>query len=304
METEVWPNLLAQAQMRSVPMVLANARLSNASLRRALRLAALALPAYRALSAVLAQTEDDALRLRMLGAPVQAVLGNLKFDATPDARQCALGQQARAALARPVLMLASSREGEEAMLLRALAALPRPWPFELLIVARHPQRFSQVAELIESHGYTVSRRSQWGADLSAWPPPAGSVWLGDSLGEMALYYSLAGLALLGGSFERLGGQNLIEAAACACPVIMGPHTFNFSEAAEQARQEQAAWRAEDMPQALQLALENFTRADQGANSQAARAFAQRHRGAALATASAIGAIWQSAPSGEASGLRA
>ena len=304
METEVWPNLLAQAQMHSVPVVLANARMSDKSLRRALRLAMLARPAYRALSAVLAQTEDDARRLSMLGAPVSAVLGNLKFDATPDARQCALGQQARSALVRPVLMLASSREGEEALLLRALAGLPRPWPFELLIVARHPQRFSQVAELIESQGYAVSRRSQWGADLSAWPPPAGSVWLGDSLGEMALYYSLAGLALLGGSFERLGGQNLIEAAACGCPVIMGPHTFNFSEAAEQARQEQAAARVDDMQEALQLALERFARDDQGAGSQAARVFAQRHRGAALATASAIRAIWLSAESGDGSELRA
>jgi 3-deoxy-D-manno-octulosonic-acid transferase len=252
----------------------------------------------------LAQTEDDAQRLRLLGAPVRAVLDNLKFDATPDARQCALGQQARSALVRPVLMLASSREGEEALLLRALAGLPRPWPFELLIVARHPQRFSQVAELIESQGYAVSRRSQWGADISAWPPPAGSVWLGDSLGEMALYYSLADLALLGGSFERLGGQNLIEAAACGCPVIMGPHTFNFSEAAEQARQEQAAARVDDMQQALQLALERFARDDQGAGSQAARAFAQRHRGAALASASAIRAIWDSAASAAAPELRA
>jgi 3-deoxy-D-manno-octulosonic-acid transferase len=304
METEVWPNLLAQAQMHSVPVVLANARMSDTSLRRALRLAALARPAYRALSAVFAQTEDDARRLRLLGAPVRAVLGNLKFDATPDARQCALGQQARAALVRPVLMLASSREGEEALLLRALAGLPRPWPFELLIVARHPQRFSEVGELIESQGYAVSRRSQWGADLSAWPPPAGSVWLGDTLGEMALYYSLAGLALLGGSFERLGGQNLIEAAACGCPVIMGPHTFNFSEAAEQARQEQAAARVDDMQQALQLALERFARDDQGAGSQAARAFAQRHRGAALASASAIRAIWDSAASAAAPELRA
>jgi 3-deoxy-D-manno-octulosonic-acid transferase len=304
METEVWPNLLAQAQMHSVPVVLANARMSETSLRRALRLSALARPAYCALSAVLAQTEDDAQRLRLLGAPVRAVLGNLKFDATPDARQCALGQQARSALVRPVLMLASSREGEEALLLRALAGLPRPWPFELLIVARHPQRFSQVAELIESQGYAVSRRSQWGADISAWPPPAGSVWLGDSLGEMALYCSLADLALLGGSFERLGGQNLIEAAACGCPVIMGPHTFNFSEAAEQARQEQAAARVDDMQQALQLALERFARDDQGAGSQAARAFAQRHRGAALASASAIRAIWDSAASAAAPELRA
>ncbi|MEI7785518.1 MAG: 3-deoxy-D-manno-octulosonic acid transferase [Betaproteobacteria bacterium] len=292
METEVWPNWVAQAQAHAVPVVLANARLSDLSLQRALRLSALARPAYRALSAVLAQTEGDAQRLRTLGAPVQAVLGNLKFDATPDARLCALGQQRRAVLPRPVLMMASSREGEEAALLKALAALPPPWPFELLIVARHPQRFAQVAELIEGQGYPLSRRSDWGADLAAWPPPAGTVWLGDSLGEMALYYSLAGAALLGGSFERLGGQNLIEAAACGCPVIMGPHTFNFSEVAEQALQEEAGAAVADFPQALQLALQWFARDDRPAGAKAL-AFAQRHRGAALATASHVKAVWQS-----------
>lgn len=304
METEVWPNLVAQARAHAVPMVLANARMSQASLQRALRFSALSRPAYQALSAVLAQTEDDAQRLRRLDAPVQAVLGNIKFDATPDARQCALGCQRRSGLGRPVLMLASSREGEEAVLLKAVAALAQPWPFTLLIVPRHPQRFAQVAELISRHGYSLSRRSDWASDLSAWPPSPGTVWLGDSLGEMALYYSLADVALLGGSFEPLGGQNLIEAAACGCPLIMGPYTFNFSEAAEQARRERAAAVVADIAQALQLALQWFASDDQGARKSAALAFAQRHRGAALASASAISALWQSAPRAPQPALRA
>ena len=292
METEVWPNVLAQARAASVPVVLANARMSERSLQRALRLALLARPAYRALSAVWAQTEDDARRLRQLGAPVQSVLGNLKFDATPDARQCALGQQRRAQLARPVLMLASSREGEEALLIQALGQVPRPWPFELLIVPRHPQRFDTVAQYLGAQGFEVSRRSQWGTELTTWPPPAGAVWLGDSLGEMALYYSLARMALLGGSFERLGGQNLIEAAACGCPVIMGPHTFNFSEAAEQARQEQAAVQVSDMAQGLELALQWCQQEGGNQRAASAQAFAQRHRGAAQASADALAAWWQ------------
>lgn len=304
METEVWPNLVAQAHALKVPVVLVNARMAQASLQRALRLSALARPAYRRLSTVLAQTEDDAKRLRSLGAPVQAVLGNLKFDATPDAGQCAIGRQRRSALARPVLMLASSREGEEALLLRALAGLAQPWPFTLLIVPRHPQRFEQVAELIGQHGHSLSRRSDWGADLSAWPPPTDSVWLGDSLGEMALYYSLAGMAMLGGSFEPLGGQNLIEAAACGCPLIMGPHTFNFSEAAEQALREEAAAQVADMPLALQLALQWLDQKDQEMRATAALLFAQRHRGAALATANAISALWKSAPGDSGPALRA
>lgn len=294
METEVWPNWVAQARARAVPLVLANARLSQASLQRAQRLGVLARPAYGALSAVLAQTEEDARRLRCLGAPVQAVLGNLKFDATPDAQQCDLGRQGRAALARPVLMLASSREGEEALLLQALARLPRPWPFELLLVPRHPQRFEEVAGLIRAHGLSLSRRSQWGAQLALWPPPSGAVWLGDCLGEMAFFYSLSSVALLGGSFAPLGGQNLIEAAACGCPIIMGPHTFNFSEAAEQARRAHAAAEAADMPRALDMAVQWLAQGNQGDRSAAARAFVAQHRGAALATAWRLRALWQAA----------
>ena len=294
METEVWPELVAQAAARSVPLVLANARLSERSLRKAQRWSALARPAYGRLSAVLAQTDDDARRLRDLGAPVQAVLGNLKFDATPDPAQCELGRQRRAALTRPVLMFASSRDGEELLLLQALAVLSQPWPFEVLVVPRHPQRFEEVARLIQSHGHRLSRRSDWGGALSDWPAPAGTVWLGDSLGEMALYYSLSSVALLGGSFMPLGGQNLIEAAACGCPVIMGPHTFNFSDVAEQALQEGAASRVADLPAALNQAM-RWLELGEGTRSQQALAFTDRHRGAAQASAAHLSQWLERAP---------
>ena len=288
METEVWPNLMAQAAAAAVPMALVNARLSERSLRRALRFSALARPAYGRLSLVLAQSSADAQRLRALGAPVQAVLGNLKFDADPDRAQCELGLGHRAGLGRPVLMLASSREGEEQALLQALSQHRSPWPFEVLIVPRHPQRFDEVAGAIAAHGFGCSRRSQWGTDLSAFPsviPSAGPgcIWLGDSMGEMALYYSLASVALLGGSFAPLGGQNLIEAAACGCPVVMGPHTFNFAEVAEQALAEGAAWRADDLVQALQRATD-LLGPGHAEQSIRAREFARRHQGAARLTA--------------------
>ncbi len=281
METEVWPQLVAGARAAGVPLVLANARLSEKSLQQALRLPALARPAYAGLHAVLAQTEADARRLRQLGAPVEAVLGNLKFDAQPDAAQLALAQARRAQLARPVLLLASSREGEEALFLQAWRSRS-DWAFQPLIVPRHPQRFDEVAALCAQAGALVSRRSQWARELSPWPPQPGAIWLGDSLGEMALYYGLAQAALLGGSFAPLGGQNLIEAAACGCPVLMGPHTFNFSEAAEQALAEGAAWRLPDMQAALARAqaLCAASSAEAAQASQAALAFAQRHRGAA------------------------
>lgn len=299
METELWPNLVAGCRQEGVPLVLANARLNEKSLRGARRLAWLARPAYAALSAVWAQTEQDAARLRSLGAPVAGVLGNLKFDAQPDAALLAQGRAWRAAQRRPVVLFASSREGEEILWLEkfkqkqplALMGQARTAiksgnfarPVQWLLVPRHPQRFDTVAALCEAAGLSVSRRSQWGGA----PPPA-DVWLGDSLGEMALYYGLSDVALLGGSFAPLGGQNLIEAMACGCPVLLGPHTFNFAEAAEGAVQAGAALRVADMGEALDRALALAQGGAQRAQMvQRCEAFIAQHRGAARRTAQAI-----------------
>jgi 3-deoxy-D-manno-octulosonic-acid transferase len=287
METEIWPGLLAGARHAGVPMVLANARLSEKSLAQAQRLPMLAGPAYAGLHRVLAQTEADAQHLAQLGAAVFAVVGNLKFDAQPDAAQLALAQVQRARLHKPVLVFASSREGEEARFLDLLKARS-DWAFQPLIVPRHPQRFDEVAQAVQAAGLALSRRSQWGADLAAVPEPRpGTVWLGDSLGEMALYYALSELALLGGSFVPLGGQNLIEAAACACPVVMGPHTFNFSEAAQRACAEGAAVRVQDLAEALRQAQALCGSPQQAQLAQAALAFSARHRGAAQASVQAL-----------------
>lgn len=300
METEVWPNLVAGCQQRGIPLVLANARFNENSLRKAQRVAALARPAYGGLTAVWAQTEEDATRLRAIGAPVRGVFGNLKFDVVPDAAQHARGQAWRRLSLKPVVMLASSREGEESLWLenfkrnKALALMEKA-PIAInseatgvqwLIVPRHPQRFDEVHQLLQHAGLTVSRRSTWAAG-----PDSADVWLGDSLGEMALYYGLADVALLGGSFAPLGGQNLIEAAACGCPVVLGPHTFNFAEAAELACVAGAAQRVPDLGQgvdeACALALD-APRLEQ-ARAQAAD-FARSHRGAAEATAVAVVAV--------------
>ena len=292
METEVWPNLCAACRSRGLPLMLANARLNERSLARARRLSVLSRPAFASLAAVWAQTEDDARRLTQAGARVTAVTGNLKFDATPDPAQCALGRAWRARLdRRPVLMLASSREGEEALWLQAWLAARAgspARPVRWLVVPRHPQRVDEVVALIESAGLPVSRRSRWGPDG---PPDAADddgVWVGDSLGEMALYYSLSSAALLGGSFAPLGGQNLIEAAACGCPVVMGPHTFNFAEAAQLSVAAGAGWSEPDLPSALAraLALVGDATAWSAATQSAAR-FAQAHRGAAARTARAV-----------------
>jgi len=307
LETEVWPNLVAACRSRGVPLVLANARLNEHSLSRARRLGALARPAFGALAAVWAQTEDDARRLRQLGAPVCGVFGNLKFDATPQAELLARGRAWRAGFGRPVVLFASSREGEEALLLEQICAIPSAkrspaamdnevaegfGECQWLIVPRHPQRFDAVAADLAAQSGAVSRRSDWACEGPPAPAPGrGAVWLGDSLGEMPLYYALADVALLGGSFAPLGGQNLIEAAACGCPVILGPHTFNFAEAAQQAIAVGAACRVDDMAQAVARA--HALLADPpalAAMREAAVAFAAAHRGAAARTVSALTAF--------------
>jgi 3-deoxy-D-manno-octulosonic-acid transferase len=159
-----------------------------------------------------------------------------------------------------------------------------------LIVPRHPQRFDEVATLLTQRGWQVSRRSQWreGPVVNT-PDDANTLWLGDSLGEMALYYGLSQVALLGGSFAPLGGQNLIEATACGCPVVMGPHTFNFDQAAQLAEAAGAALRVQDMAQAVTTALQMVCFSpDENAHIQACNQFAQSHRGAAQRTAQALG----------------
>ncbi|WP_370682392.1 3-deoxy-D-manno-octulosonic acid transferase [Comamonas sp. GB3 AK4-5] len=295
METEIWPNLLAACQEAGVPVVLANARLNAKSLAGAQRWGALSLPAYRMLSAIWAQTDADAQRLHQLGVEEPEVLGNLKFDVEPDAAQLALGHAWRAANPRPVVLLASSREGEEAQWLAAVQQLQVAGPqaaVQWLIVPRHPQRFEGVQQLFTQAGLTVSRRSQWGAGM----PAEADIWLGDSMGEMPLYYALAHACLLGGSFEPLGGQNLIEAAACGCPVLLGPHTFNFAEAAEQACAVGAARRVTDMAAAVQQAVALVQDAAQRAvMQQQALEFAAQHRGAAAATASAVLKLMKETP---------
>jgi 3-deoxy-D-manno-octulosonic-acid transferase len=300
METEMWPNVVAACKARDIPLVLANARLSEKSMAQTMRFARLARESYGALAAVWAQTDADAQRLAQVGATVKHVFGNLKFDATPDIEQLERGRRWRDRLDAPVVMFASSREGEEEELFRVIQATREiddaGWgrrdsdraarKVQWLVVPRHPQRFGEVAQLAELHGFTVSRRSQWREG-----PEDAQVWIGDSLGEMALYYGLADVALLGGSFAKLGGQNLIEAAACGCPVVMGPHTFNFAEAAELSLAAGAARRVGDMDEGLRAAV--MWAADvakQSEGSKAALQFASAHQGAARKTAEALLAL--------------
>ena len=264
METEIWPNLLTQCEQHGVPVLLANARLSVKSAHGYRRLRPLARPAFASLAAVCAQSAADAERLRRVGARAVEVTGNLKFDVEPDAGQVAAGRAWREALARQVILLASTREGEERMLLQAA-----PRGALVVVVPRHPRRFDEVGELAQS------RRSRQ-------PTPAfgDRVHLGDSMGEMAFYYGAADVAVIGGSFAPLGGQNLIEALAVGTPVIVGPHMYNFAEATELALAAGAALQVADAAAAMGMAA-RLLGDDHGRRRmrEAGRKLCAAHRGA-------------------------
>lgn len=292
LETEVWPNLLAACERRGVPIYLVNARLSERSARGYARFSALTRASLARFRGVAAQTAADAERLERLGARAVRVAGNLKFDVPPpDDTERKVAELRAAWGARFVFLAASTREGEEGLLLDALAALDLP-NLLLVIVPRHPQRFEEVARLIEARGLQLTRRSQGRAVA-----PGVSVFLGDSMGEMAAYYAAADVAFIGGSLLPYGGQNLIEAAAAGVPVLIGPHTWNFAEAAERAVACGAALRVADVGE-LAERLKNLysdaaLRQEMGA---AGVAYAREHRGATeRVMAMLAGALPASAP---------
>ena len=279
METELWPNLIAASRQRSLPLSLVNARLSARSQRGYQRLSPLMRPALDALRAVAAQTPVDADRLLAIGARRVSVCGNIKFDVTPSAEKLQLGANWRRELgSRPVWLAASTREGEEVLILDAFARIDRP-DLLLLLVPRHPQRFPEVAALVQERKFALCRRSE-----GSLPAQKTQVWIGDSMGEMPAYFALADVALIGGTLLPYGGQNLIEAAACGCPVLVGPHTFNFAQATADAIACGAALRiadADDAANEVGKLLEN--RESLHSMRSAAASFSQAHRGATART---------------------
>ncbi len=282
METEVWPNVMAACERYRVPVVLVNARLSPRSLAKGQRLSGLIRDAAGRLTCVAAQTEADAARLRQLGAPDVCVTGSIKFDVTPPPAMLDKGAWLRDRIgARPVLLCAITRDGEEALILDALVKAEMGNTL-LMIVPRHPQRFDEVARLIAAHGLIMRRRSELEEDA---PLPAEvQVLLGDSMGEMFAYHVACDVAFIGGSLLPLGGHNLIEACAVGKPVLIGPSTFNFSAASEDAIAAGAALCVADasmlLREALRLLQEDGERSAMGAR---ALAFAQQHRGATART---------------------
>jgi len=291
METEVWPNLVHVTRRVGVPLFLVNARLSPRSYRRTARFGNAAASLYNDFTMVLAQTAGDAERYRALGVKSVQITGNLKFDMQPPEVGVARGQLLRRAFGnRHVLAAASTREGEEPLILEAFSRWPGAERPALLLVPRHPQRFDEVAAMATRAGFSVQRRSALDIEQIKSPVTADIV-LGDSMGEMAMYYAASDIAYIGGSLIPLGGQNLIEACAVGTPVLMGPHTFNFAQATEDAIAAGACERvanADELMAAAAAVLDDPARlADM---REHALTFAGLHRGATARTLGALAPV--------------
>ncbi|MDD5240710.1 MAG: lipid IV(A) 3-deoxy-D-manno-octulosonic acid transferase [Sulfuricella sp.] len=276
METEIWFNLVQTCKKTGIPLLLVNARMSEKSARKYAWFKTVSRQSLQALSTIAAQTEADAHRLTELGAPAVTITGNLKFDMAVPQNAIDLGKALRVQFGagRPVFLAASTRDGEETLILQALGKTRIPGLLTVL-VPRHPQRFGQVAEMLKKSGTRFQHRSEdrpIAADTQ--------VVLGDSMGEMFAYYAASDLAFIGGSLLPLGGQNLIEAAAMGKPILVGPHTFNFAEATELAIQSGAAVRVADANELVKTVEDLLNAPEKSqAMSAAALAFADRHRGA-------------------------
>lgn len=252
-EREVWPNLLLIARRQRIPMVLASARFSARSLRQSMRIGRLMRAAYRSFTAVYAQSLRDAQRLEIIGARAVRVSGNFKFDVHASTKQIESGQRFSQRLGRKIIVIASTREGEEELFLRPLQRYINEEREQDLnpeqrtlfyVIPRHPQRFDEVYQLLCAQSWSVARRSELleigdGTRSSIERCRDVDVVLGDTLGELPWYYAQASIAIIGGSFAPFGGQNFIEACAIGIPVIVGPHTRNFEQAVQDALAEQA-----------------------------------------------------------------
>jgi len=291
METEAWPTVVFRCKEIGLPLFLVNARLSERSARRVNQFGQAGRALFQAFAGILAQTQFDAQRYHSLGVENVQIVGNIKFDVTLDQTLVKQGKQWQQDLhagKRLMVCAASTRDGEEAIVLKAWKDLLLKNAFAvpplLCLVPRHPERFTEVAEQINSAGLKFRRRSEW----SGIPSECSGldVVLGDSMGEMPMYYSASDLVLMGGSLLPFGGQNLIEACAAGCPVLLGEYTYNFQQAALDAITAGAAKRIGGeiilgepiaLMEALKELLLNAT--EMAKMSAAATAYSVEHQGA-------------------------
>lgn len=278
-EREIWPNMIRATRLAGVPIVIASARMSPKSFEQMQTIDrytfGLMGQTLATVDLVLAQTQEDAHSLSALGAPHVWVAGNLKFDMPLPIPALEAGRAMRATWQRPVIVIASTREGEEALFIEALRStlnattphplsspLPTPLPTPLyLVIPRHPQRFDDVFELIRQAGLTCERWSTvkdkhkgLEGETRSWPAePTCQVWLADTMGEMPFFYALADVAIVCGGFKSWGGQNFIEACVAGAPTLVGPHMYNFAQATQSAVQAGAIVQVDTAQHALALA---------------------------------------------------
>jgi 3-deoxy-D-manno-octulosonic-acid transferase len=299
METEAWPGFVLRTRQLGMPLFLINARLSERSFKRVQSFGRAGQVLFQSFAGILAQSAHDAERYHALGVENAQIVGNMKFDIASQPETLVLGRHWKNALqaqGRIVVCAASTRAGEEGMILDAWKRILKtniwPHPPLLIMVPRHPDRFSEVADLIYQSGLTFERRSGFSDPRSTEEMDPSLHWakidvlLGDSMGEMAAYYAATDFVVMGGSLLPTGGQNLIEACANGCPVILGPHTYNFQKASEDAIACGAAIRVTGdsdaaLTDALAKAIENLllNTVERKERANHALQFAAEHQGA-------------------------
>lgn len=284
METELWPELILGCRKQGVPVYIANARLSERSARRYGYVSSFTAQVLRATTTIATQAEADSARFQNLGAARVVTCGNLKFDRGAQPGDYLLAEKLRKYLGRrPVLLVASTRQGEEGFFLDAWRDAARR-DVLMVLVPRHPQRFDEVAKLIEQRELRYQRRSH-DEEVDA----ATEVWLGDSMGEMFAYYAASDVAVIGGGFLELGGQNLLEACAVGKPAIVGPHMFNFADATRAALEARAVMQVDTAGEAMDAALALLEEpARLRSMGEAGQALMKTHAGATQRVLEALG----------------
>ena len=290
METEIWPNLLAQCRLRGVPVILANVRLSERSAAGYRRFRRLFAPALGGVAAIAVQSGDDARRIASIGAPpgVIDVTGSTKFDVPMRAsvREEAAALRRTLGLSRGVWIAASTHDGEEALVLDAFERVLHRLPDSLLVlVPRHPERFRTVAALARRRGFEPIMRSRRPADCSR-----THVFIGDTMGELPLFYAASDVAFVGGTLVEGGGHNMLEPAALGLPVLFGPHVFNFAEISRRLIEAGGAQTVGDAASLGEAVVDYLNDADlRHATGARGRAFVEGNRGAGDRVVAMIGA---------------
>lgn len=249
-ETELWPNLLRVCRQLQVPSVLVNARLSEKSAKGYQKAGVLTRNMLQDLTQVLVQNQKDGQRFIDLGLTSSKLLvtGSIKYDRDLPSEQIAMGRTLKTQWLKDelVIVAASTHEGEDKQLLEVFQQLKKSLALRLIIVPRHPERFNSVYQLVESQALAVIKKSQ-GAIEKDW-----QVMVGDTMGEMFFYFSLAELCFMGGTLVPTGGHNMLEPAALGLPVVTGPHLHNFAEISASMQEAGALFVGKDVAEVQRL----------------------------------------------------